>query len=184
MSLAYPEGEVFFRRSALSGCFENTGNEVVDNVMAIVRNVTNSEERRKQAISQLMKSMFPNLAIPDYNPRSFDLISIQDPKSFYSHFMVEYVSNKPAYHGSPASREKQGGHKHNRSDFKTVQGSRWNTSYGCWTHLPVLYGDYTKSWNGVRRVQKELCVDGNIFKDQENGTSLKVCDNCFCFFSV
>jgi hypothetical protein len=52
-----------------------------------------------------------------------------DPKQFYSHFMLEYIWNKEADHGSKETNFGQGknGWKHKRSGYKVVRGNLWDT---------------------------------------------------------
>jgi len=90
---------------------------------------------------------------------------------FHSHIMVEYIWNLPADHASQAANSPHG-HTHPRSGYRIVRGSWWNTDYGTWTHLPFSYGP--TEGNIQRRVQHNLCVNGNIFRDQERGAAVQV----------
>ncbi|KAL8671355.1 MAG: hypothetical protein Q9168_004137 [Polycauliona sp. 1 TL-2023] len=94
-----------------------------------------------------------------------------DVKDFYSHLMVEFVWNKEADHGAgecmTAESRKGRGHRHPRSGYKIVRGSWWDTDYGNWTQLPFSYGTHWKKI--TRRVEHNLCVNGNQFRDREKG---------------
>jgi len=96
---------------------------------------------------------------------------------FHSHFMVEYIWNKEAYHGSRNANEPKG-FSHSRSGYKIVNGSWWNTSYGNWTQLPFSYGPSGSDIK--RRVQHNLCTNGNRFRDHEKGGSAEVCPPFRC----
>ena len=122
MALTYPEGECYFRRSAL------------------------------------------DINLPDQYHAS-------DPKDFYSHMMVEYVWNRESYHGQKDSNYPKG-YTHPRSEFKIVTGYAWGTNYGAWTHLPFSYGPHFSDIR--RRVQHELCINGNDFRDREKGGAYQV----------
>jgi hypothetical protein len=128
MSLAYPEGEAFFLRSAL-----------------------------KQESS------------------SFDP---DKPSHFYAHLLVEFIWNKPAFHGSTLATYRDDVHKHPRSPYKVVTGSWWSTHYGNWEKICFLYGKRpcptsTAEQKEYRQVEHNLCVDGNRFRDQEKGGALE-----------
>ena len=111
------------------------------------------------------------------------------PKDFYSHFMVEYVWNVPAYHGSHAANSEKAitkwflgkkvpyfvkgdGHKHRRSGYKVAIGDAWATNYGNWTDIPVSYGPHQGDIK--RRVQHNLCTSCNRFRNYEWGDSAEV----------
>ncbi|KAM3086425.1 hypothetical protein ACMFMG_000560 [Clarireedia jacksonii] len=85
---------------------------------------------------------------------------------FYSHFMIEYIWNVEADHGSQAANSWTG-HSHPRSGYGIVKGSNWGTHYGNWQNLPVSYGP--SEGNIMRRVQHNLCQNGNRFKNREKG---------------
>jgi hypothetical protein len=108
---------------------------------------------------------------------------------FYSHFMIEYVWNAEAYHGSRNANSvaidyqsvlgiqvpvlKPGvGHKHRRSGYKVSKGDNWGTHYGNWKQLPVSYGP--QQGDIKRRVQHNLCTSGNRFRNYEWGDSAEV----------
>ena len=112
-----------------------------------------------------------------------------NPKDFYSHFMIEYVWNIPAYHGSKNANStktimkdflgkkfpyliKGAGHKHRRSGYKVAIGDAWATEYGNWTDLPISYGP--EQGDIKRRVQHNLCTSGNRFRNYEWGDSAEV----------
>ncbi|KAJ5727754.1 hypothetical protein N7493_005574 [Penicillium malachiteum] len=95
---------------------------------------------------------------------------------FYGHFMLEYIWNRPAFHGRTAA-EPPGGHYHPRSSFKVVKGDFWDTHYGAWSNIFIMYGkkpcsDYG-DLVGYRMAKHNLCVSGNRFRDQERGASLE-----------
>ncbi|KAL9026402.1 MAG: hypothetical protein Q9196_004928 [Gyalolechia fulgens] len=100
----------------------------------------------------------------------------ENVKDFYSHLMVEYVWNREADHGynECKTREfKKGlGHSHPRSGYKIVRGAFWDTDYGNWTQLPFSYGTHAKQI--TRRVEHNLCTNGNIFRDREKGGAYQV----------
>ncbi|KAJ5318850.1 uncharacterized protein N7506_011554 [Penicillium brevicompactum] len=92
---------------------------------------------------------------------------------FYGHFLLEYIWNKPSFHGSDAKPEGY----HRRSGYKVVKGSLWNTNYGAWTQMFVMYGkhpysDYADP-DQYRVAEHNLCTSGNRFRDQEKGGSLE-----------
>ncbi|KAJ5782507.1 hypothetical protein N7457_004281 [Penicillium paradoxum] len=119
MSLAYPEGECFFKRSALKT----------------------------------------------------SVYDADRPEHFYAHLMVEFIWNRPAFHGSDSPYDRNR-HYHPRSVYKVVKGDMWNTRYGNWTDIFFLYGK--KPYNGTyRAAEHNLCVNGNRFRDQEKGGSLE-----------
>jgi hypothetical protein len=90
---------------------------------------------------------------------------------FYSHFMVEYIWNVPANHGSKSANSPNG-HHHSRSPYKIVKGSNWGTHYGNWTQLPFNYGRGNDNPNNIsERRQHNLCTWGDRFKNQEKGDS-------------
>lgn len=101
-----------------------------------------------------------------------------DVKEFYSHMMVEFVWNKEADHGAKecqteeALKNNGGGHLHWRSRYAIVRGAWWDTHYGNWTDLPFCYGPNSNKI--TRRVQHNLCIDGNEFRDREKGGSYRV----------
>ena len=99
-----------------------------------------------------------------------------DAKDFYSHMMVEFVWNREADHGPEecmtAQSRKGQGHRHPRSGYKIVRGSWWDTDYGNWTYLPFSYGAHWKKI--TRRVQHNLCTNGNTFRDREKGGAYRV----------
>jgi hypothetical protein len=120
MSAAYPEGECFFKRSALK---------------------TSTYDADK-------------------------------PEHFYAHMMVEYIRNKPAFHGSYESDYDKDRHFHLRSNYEVVKGDWWNTVYGNWTNISFLYGK--KPYHDqYRHAVHDLCTNGNSFRDQEKGASLE-----------
>lgn len=92
---------------------------------------------------------------------------------FYGHFLLEYIWNKPSFHGSDVKPEGY----HRRSGYKVVKGSLWNTNYGAWTQMFVMYGkhpysDYADP-DQYRVAEHNLCTSGNRFRDQEKGGSLE-----------
>ncbi|KAF7920161.1 uncharacterized protein EAE97_011502 [Botrytis byssoidea] len=110
---------------------------------------------------------------------------VDDEKQFYSHFMIEYVWNREAYHGSKNANSISVsyksflgmevpvlgpglGHTHRRSGYKVSQGDFWDTHYGNWTHLPVSYG--AGGSDIKRRVQHNLCTSGNRFRNYESSS--------------
>lgn len=100
------------------------------------------------------------------------LESLDDnPKDFYSHFLIEYLWNVEAHHGGENVKE-PGGWPHPRSGYKIVRGSWWNTFYGNFTHLPVCYGP------GPDRIHFQVehnpCTSGNRFRDYEKGAAAEV----------
>ena len=92
-------------------------------------------------------------------------------KDFYSHMMVEFVWNLESDHSATESRGDKG-HRHPRSGYKIVKGSLWNTDYGCWTTFPFCYGPQSNKL--MRRVEHNLCTNGNRFRDHEKGGALEV----------
>ncbi|KAJ4122728.1 hypothetical protein NW768_010169 [Fusarium equiseti] len=138
MALPYPEGEVFFMRSAL---------------------------RSKLQMPSLRK---------EGTTWKVDMVNFSKyqagMKDFYSHFMVEYIWNRPADHASEAANTAGGGHRHPRSPYTIVRGGGgWRTDYGNWTQLPFSYGPSED--NIKRRVQHNLCTDGKLFKQRERGAA-------------
>ncbi|KAF7911248.1 uncharacterized protein EAF01_002755 [Botrytis porri] len=118
--------------------------------------------------------------------RSKDGYRADNQKDFYSHFMIEYVWNVEAYHGSKNANSvaigyqsvlgiqipvlKPGvGHKHRRSGYKISKGDKWETHYGNWTQLPISYGP--EQGDIKRRVEHNLCTSGNRFRNYEWGDS-------------
>ncbi|KAL8913124.1 MAG: hypothetical protein Q9171_002018 [Xanthocarpia ochracea] len=95
---------------------------------------------------------------------------------FYSHLMVEYVGKSEADHGSQeciAVESRQGrGHRYPRSGYKIVRGSWWDTDYGNRAQLSFSYGTHWKKI--TRRVEHNLCTNGNTFRDREKGGAYKV----------
>lgn len=87
-------------------------------------------------------------------------------EEFYKTIIVEYVWNVEAYHASATV------YKHPRSECKIVRGDWWNTDYGCWSQLPFSYGPSESDIR--RRVQHNLCTNGNRFRDYEKGGSAEV----------
>ncbi|PWY90987.1 hypothetical protein BO70DRAFT_410606 [Aspergillus heteromorphus CBS 117.55] len=120
MSIAYPEGECFFKRSALK--------------------------------------------TSTYDP--------DKPEHFYAHFMIEYIWNRPAFHGSDSTTSQYELYYHPRSAYRVVKGENWNTNYGNWDRISILYGKNPHS-DKYRCVEHNLCVNGNRFRDQEKGGSLE-----------
>ena len=92
-----------------------------------------------------------------------------DPKQFYSHIMVEYIWNRWSDHGSSNTK----GNSHPRAEYKVVQGTGWwSTYYGAWAHLPFSYGPEPSDIK--RRVQHQLCTNGDRFVSLEKGGSNEV----------
>ncbi|PYI00109.1 hypothetical protein BO71DRAFT_404826 [Aspergillus ellipticus CBS 707.79] len=121
MSFTYPEGECFFKRSAL-------------------RSST-------------------------YDP--------DKPEHFYGHLLVEYIWNRPAFHGSSSYYTKDI-HYHPRSPYRVVKGDWWSTPYGNWSNIFFLYGKRPHSDpDRYRQVEHNLCTRGNRFRDQEKGGALE-----------
>ncbi|KZF20251.1 hypothetical protein L228DRAFT_249930 [Xylona heveae TC161] len=90
-----------------------------------------------------------------------------NPQHFYSHFMLEYIWNKPADH-SHWEVNNPHGWPQIRSGYSIVKGSLWNTLYGNYQFLPFQYGADHRT--GItRRIQHNLCVHGNTFRDREKG---------------
>ncbi|KAL4962723.1 uncharacterized protein BDV14DRAFT_210367 [Aspergillus stella-maris] len=105
MSFAYPEGECFFKRSAICSS--------------------------------------------SYDP--------DKPEHFYGHLLVEYIWNRPAFHGCDSDYRRDV-HFHPRSAYKVVKGDWWNTYYGNWTSIYFLYG--TKPYSDkarYRQIEHNLC---------------------------
>ncbi|PWY67076.1 hypothetical protein BO94DRAFT_434434, partial [Aspergillus sclerotioniger CBS 115572] len=119
MALSYPEGECFFKRSAL-------------------RSATYDADK---------------------------------PEHFYSHMLVEYIWNRPAFQGSD-SEYASDVHFHPRSPYRVVKGDLWSTQYGNWANIFFLYGTKPHS-DRYRQVGHNLCVNGNRFRDQEKGAALE-----------
>ncbi|CAL8580586.1 hypothetical protein XPA_006308 [Xanthoria parietina] len=71
-----------------------------------------------------------------------------------------------------ALKNNGGGHLHWRSRYAIVRGAWWDTHYGNWTDLPFCYGPNSNKI--TRRVQHNLCIDGNEFRDREKGGSYRV----------
>jgi hypothetical protein len=94
-----------------------------------------------------------------------------NPAHFYSHFMVEYIWNVEADHGSKNANSWDG-HYHQRSPYAIVKGSGWGTHYGNWKQLPFSYGPRESDIR--RRLEHNLCTSGNRFKDHENGDAAEV----------
>lgn len=96
---------------------------------------------------------------------------------FYGHFLLGYIWNKPAFHGSDAKPEWSISTHHYRSGYKVVKGSLWETNYGAWTNMFVMYGKNPYSRYGdldqYRVAEHNLCSSGNKFRDQEKGASLE-----------
>jgi hypothetical protein len=88
--------------------------------------------------------------------------------------MVEYIWNRPPDHGSNEIRECGGGVSgHPRSAYTVVKaGGFHRTPYGNWMQLPFSYGP--NEGDIKRRVQHNLCTDGNIFKKREDSESEEV----------
>ena len=94
-----------------------------------------------------------------------------DPKDFFSHMMVEYVWNVESDHGAKACNA-PAGYGHPRSGYQIVRGSWWDTDYGCWTQLNFNYGPRPDDIR--RRIQHNLCTNGNRFRDHEKGGAAEV----------
>lgn len=94
-----------------------------------------------------------------------------DPKDFFSHMLVEYVWNVESDHGAKACNS-PAGYGHPRSGYKIVRGSWWDTDYGCWTQLNFNYGP--NPGDIKRRIQHNLCTNGNRFRDHEKGGAAEV----------
>jgi len=120
MALAYPEGTVFFERSAIS----------------------------------------------NKNPAHYQASNVEH---FYSHFMIEYVWNKEADFKKAANAPK--GHSHPRSDYSIVRGWFWGSDFGVYHQLPFSYGPNRNDIK--RRLQHDLCKDGDTFKGYERGDAAK-----------
>ena len=101
---------------------------------------------------------------------SADGYHASDVKQFYSHMMIEFIWNRWSDHGSEANAPE--GFSHPRSGYKIVKGWWWETKYGAWTQLPFNYGPHFEDIK--RRVQHNLCTNGDRFKDLEKGGSNEV----------
>ncbi|KAL4937727.1 hypothetical protein BDV06DRAFT_215669 [Aspergillus oleicola] len=86
------------------------------------------------------------------------------PDHFSGHVLVEYIWNRPPFHGSDTDCRK-GAHFHPRSAYKVVKGDWWDTYYGNWTSIFLLYGK--KPYSDAGR--------GNRFREQEKGAALESC---------
>ncbi|KAE8136538.1 hypothetical protein BDV38DRAFT_283753 [Aspergillus pseudotamarii] len=95
----------------------------------------------------------------------------EKPGHFYAHIIVEYIWNRPAFYG-PDSLNKYDLHYHPRAAYKAVKGDLWDSNYGNWDSISLLYGK--KPYNDrYRHAKHDLCVSGNRFRDQEKGGSLE-----------
>ncbi|KAF5971273.1 hypothetical protein FCOIX_9952 [Fusarium coicis] len=93
-----------------------------------------------------------------------------NPEHLYSHFMLEYIWNVEADHGSKNANSWTG-HYHHRSPYAIVMGSGWNTHYGNWEQLPFSYGPRETD---IRICcEHNLCTSGNLFKNHENGDAVE-----------
>ncbi|KAF4993973.1 hypothetical protein FGRMN_6104 [Fusarium graminum] len=107
---------------------------------------------------------FARSVLRNSNPEHYQAENVEH---FYSHFMVEYIWNVEADHGSKNANSPRG-HSHPRSGYSIVRGGGgWKTDYGNWQQLPFSYGP--SETNIRRRLQHNLCTSGPRFKSHEKG---------------
>ncbi|OJK00824.1 hypothetical protein ASPACDRAFT_42318 [Aspergillus aculeatus ATCC 16872] len=106
-------------------------------------------------------------------PRSSSTYDPDKPEHFYGHLLVEYICNRAALSDDSAYYTKDV-HYHPRSAYQVVKGDWWDTKYGNWTNNHFLYGKKPYSdTERYRKVEHNLCVSGNRFRDQDKGGALE-----------
>ncbi|KAM0347326.1 hypothetical protein ACHAPU_004845 [Fusarium lateritium] len=112
---------------------------------------------------------FARSVLRNDNPNHYQADNVEH---FYSHFMVEYIWNVEADHGSKNANSPRG-HSHPRSGYSIVRGGGgWKTDYGNWQQLPFSYGP--SETNIKRRLQHNLCTSGSRFKSHEKGDAAEM----------
>ena len=140
MALPYPEGEVYFKRSAL----------VYGNVN------TNPKSNPEPTVMDDVTGPYP------------DNFWAEKAEDFYSHVLIEHVWNKWASgpHTEPYNNDNMP--KHPRSELLKGYGSNYWTQFGVWNNTYISFGDKKDGTAISREVCLENNQNYNELRDLDN----------------